>query len=182
MLPIHQWQAATAERRPVPLHGGSAGGIPSDSRYSDPPFDAADPSTDLSTIQTFLEADSPQVQCAEHGLVAAQVPWARHDAGHVYAFDDTAAWLVRHCSKCAVRDLARIAWRTVGSIAARVVADAETKSDRFKGLTQIGMANSGGRCNDGCFGGQTVEAAWLLRVSGPGCRPDPRTARAPFGA
>lgn len=94
---------------------------------------------DLGTIQTFLEADSPRVQCADHGVVAAQVPWARHGAGHTYAFDDTAAWLVTHCSKSAVRDLLRIAWRTVGSIVTRVVADAEAKTDRFTGLTRIGI-------------------------------------------
>ena len=38
---------------------------------------------DLGTIPTFLEAESPRVLCAEHGVVAAQVSWARHDAGHV---------------------------------------------------------------------------------------------------
>ena len=48
---------------------------------------------DLGTVNAFLEADSPRVRCAEHGVVAAQVPWARHGAGHTYAFDDTAAWL-----------------------------------------------------------------------------------------
>jgi transposase len=32
---------------------------------------------DLGTVKTFLEADSPRVRCAEHGVVAAQVPWAR---------------------------------------------------------------------------------------------------------
>ena len=79
---------------------------------------------DLGLIRAFLEADSPRVRCAEHGVVAAQVPWARHGAGHTYAFDDTAAWLVTHCSKSAVRDLLRIAWRTVGSIITRVVAGA----------------------------------------------------------
>jgi transposase len=94
---------------------------------------------DLGTIKTFLEADSPRVRCAVHGVVAAQVPWARHDAGHTYAFDDTAAWLVTHCSKSAVRDLLRIAWRTVGSIVTRVVADAENGTDRLKGLTRIGI-------------------------------------------
>ncbi len=86
---------------------------------------------DLGTIRAFLEADSPRVRCAEHGVVAAQVPWARHGAGHTYAFDDTAAWLVTHCSKSAVRELLRVAWRTVGSIVTRVVADAETATDRF---------------------------------------------------
>jgi transposase len=94
---------------------------------------------DLGTVQAFLEADSPRVSCAEHGVVAAQVPWARHGAGHTYAFDDTAAWLVTHCSKSAVRDLLRIAWRTVGSIVTRVVADAEAKTDRLANLRRIGI-------------------------------------------
>lgn len=94
---------------------------------------------DLGTVKAFLEADSPRVCCAEHGVVAAQVPWARHDAGHTYAFDDTAAWLVTHCSKSAVRDLLRIAWRTVGSIVTRVVADAEANTDRFANLRRIGI-------------------------------------------
>jgi transposase len=79
------------------------------------------------------------VRCVEHGVVAAQVPWARHGAGHTYAFDDTAAWLVTHCSKSAVRELLRVAWRTVGSIVTRVVSDAETKTDRFAGLRRIGI-------------------------------------------
>ena len=94
---------------------------------------------DLGLIRAFLEADSPRVRCAEHGVVAAQVPWARHGAGHTYAFDDTAAWLVTHCSKSAVRDLLRIAWRTVGSIITRVVADAEAETDRFANLRRIGI-------------------------------------------
>jgi len=94
---------------------------------------------DLGTVVAFLEADSPRVRCSEHGVVAAQVPWARHDAGHTYAFDETAAWLVTHCSKSAVRDLLRIAWRTVGSIVTRVVADAEASTDRFANLRRIGI-------------------------------------------
>lgn len=94
---------------------------------------------DLGTIRAFLEADSPRVRCTDHGVVAAQVPWARHGAGHTYAFDDTAAWLVTHCSKSAVRDLLRVAWRTVGSIVTRVVADAENTTDRFADLRRIGV-------------------------------------------
>jgi transposase len=94
---------------------------------------------DLGTIRAYLEADSPRVRCADHGVVAAQVPWARHGAGHTYAFDDTAAWLVTHCSKSAVRELLRVAWRTVGSIVARVVTDAEAGTDRFANLRRIGI-------------------------------------------
>jgi len=94
---------------------------------------------DLGSIRAFVEADSPRVRCPEHGVVTAQVPWARHGAGHTYAFDDTAAWLVTHCSKSAVRDLLRVAWRTVGSIVTRVVADAEEATDRFANLRRIGI-------------------------------------------
>jgi transposase len=64
---------------------------------------------DLGTIRAYLEADSPRVRCTEHGVVVAQVPWARHGSGHTHAFDDTAAWLATHCSKSAVRQLLRIA-------------------------------------------------------------------------
>lgn len=53
--------------------------------------------------------------------------------------DDMAAWLVTHCSKLAVRDLLRIAWRTVGLIVTRVVADAEAGTDRFADLSRIGI-------------------------------------------
>ena len=94
---------------------------------------------DLGTVQAFLEADSPRVRCPEHGVIAAQVPWARHGAGHTHAFDDTAAWLATHCSKSAVRDLLRIAWRTVGAIVTRVVDDAEKATDRFANLRRIGI-------------------------------------------
>ena len=52
-------------------------------------------------------------------MVVAAVPWARHDAGHTFAFDDTVAWLAVKTSKTAVTQLMRIAWRSVGAIVAR---------------------------------------------------------------
>jgi transposase len=94
---------------------------------------------DLGTIRAFLEADAPRVCCPEHGVVVAQVPWARHGAGHTRVFDDTAAWLAVHASKQAVRELLRVAWRTVGRIVARVGADAEQAVDRLDGLARIGI-------------------------------------------
>jgi len=71
-----------------------------------------------------LGADAPRVSCRRHGVVVAAVPWARHGAGHTYAFDDTVAWLTVRCSKTAVRELMRVGWRTVGPIITRVSADA----------------------------------------------------------
>ena len=94
---------------------------------------------DLGTIQAVLEAEAPRVKCAEHGPTVAAVPWARHSAGHTYAFDEQVAWLATQCSKTAITELMRIAWRTVGAIITRVWADVEAVHDRFATLSRIGI-------------------------------------------
>jgi len=94
---------------------------------------------DLGTVTAFLEADSPRVNCRVHGVVVAHVPWARHDAGHTLAFDQTVAWLATQTSKSAVTQLMRVAWRTVGTIIARVWADTGGLVDLFAGLSRIGI-------------------------------------------
>lgn len=94
---------------------------------------------DLGVVQAYVEAEAPRVRCVDHGVVVAQVPWARHGAGHTTAFDDQVAWLVTHCSKTAVTELMRVAWRTVGAIVGRVVADSRQAADPFDGLRRIGI-------------------------------------------
>jgi len=94
---------------------------------------------DLGTVQVLLEADAPRVNCPTHGPTVVAVPWARHHAGHTLAFDDTVAWLAVACSKTAVCQFMRIAWRTVGAIVARVWADTEKTVDRFANLRRIGI-------------------------------------------
>ena len=94
---------------------------------------------DAGTVRVFIEAEAPRVNCPDHGVTVAAVPWARHGAGHTRAFDDQVAWLATHCSKSAVVELMRIAWRTVGSIAGRVVVDARAVRDPFNGLVRIGI-------------------------------------------
>jgi len=94
---------------------------------------------DLGTIPVWLEADAPRVNCPEHGPTVRAVPWARHGAGHTRVFDEQVAWLATQCSKTAVTELMRIAWRTVGAIITRVWADVEKIHDRFAGLRRIGI-------------------------------------------
>jgi len=94
---------------------------------------------DLGTVVAELEADAPRVRCLEHGVLVARVPWARHHAGHTRFFDDQVAWLAVQASKTAVTRLMRIAWRTVGAIITRVVADIEASVDRRQGLRRIGI-------------------------------------------
>ncbi|MDX2974679.1 ISL3 family transposase [Kribbella solani] len=94
---------------------------------------------DLGAVRVVLEAGAPRVRCGVHGVVVAQVPWARHGAGHTRAFDDQVAWLAVVCSKTAVTELMRVAWRTVGAIVARVCADVDAACDRLAGLRRIGI-------------------------------------------
>ena len=94
---------------------------------------------DLGTIRAYVEAAAPRVSCSEHGVVVAAVPWARHNAGHTRQFDDTVAWLATACSKTAVTELMRIAWRTVGSIITRVCGDIDAVVDRLDGLRRVGI-------------------------------------------
>jgi transposase len=94
---------------------------------------------DLGTMVAELEADAPRISCPEHGVLVAAVPWARHHAGHTRFFDDQVAWLAVQTSKTAVTKLMRIAWRTVGAIITRVVADIDAGVDRLEGLRRIGI-------------------------------------------
>jgi transposase len=95
--------------------------------------------TDMGVLEVFVEADAPRVRCRVHGVAVAHVPWARHGAGHTRDFDETAAWLAIHTSKTAAMTLLRVAWRTVGAIIARVLADIDASVDRLDGLSRIGI-------------------------------------------
>ncbi|MFJ8478365.1 ISL3 family transposase [Kitasatospora sp. NPDC094011] len=94
---------------------------------------------DAAGLPLFLEADAPRVSCRRHGVVVAAVPWARHDAGHTYDFDQQVPWLATECSKSATAQLMRIAWRTVGAILTRYQRDADAGIDRLAGLRRIGI-------------------------------------------
>jgi transposase len=94
---------------------------------------------DLATTRCFLEADAPRVECKQHGVVVAAVPWARHDAGFTRSFEDSAAWLAVNTSKSAICLLMRIAWRTVGRVCERVAAEAKQRRDLFAGLKRLGF-------------------------------------------
>ena len=94
---------------------------------------------DAGPVQMYLEADLPRVRCRAHGVTVTAVPWARHQAGHTYRFDEQVAWLATQTSKSAICELMRVAWRTVGSIITRVWDDTSSRYDQFGGLTRIGI-------------------------------------------
>ena len=95
---------------------------------------------DLGSTRAFVEADAPRVRCPEHGVVVCAVPWARHASRFVRCFEDQVCWLAVHTSKSAVAELMRVAWRTVGGICERVLAEAERADPgRLDGLRRIGI-------------------------------------------
>ena len=97
---------------------------------------------DFAVVRVFLEAEAPRVRCAEHGVVVAYVPWARHRARATYGFEDQVAWLVTKTSLSTVAKFMRTAWRTVNGILTRVWADIKSRVDLLEGLTRIGIDGS----------------------------------------
>jgi transposase len=94
---------------------------------------------DVGTTKAYLQAAAPRVECPEHGVVVAHVPWARPGAKCTHVFEDTCAWLAAHAALSVVTILLRIAWRTVADIVTRVVADGRDTNDLLAGLRRIGI-------------------------------------------
>jgi transposase len=114
-------------------------------RRRSPGFDLGDGrrrwrALDLGMAKAFVEADAPRVRCAEHGVVVCWVPWARHVSRFTRSAEEQICWLAVHTSKTAVAELMRVAWRTVGDICERVLAEAErADGGRLDGLRRIGI-------------------------------------------
>lgn len=66
---------------------------------------------DLGTIRVYLESEMVRVRCRDHGVVAIQVPWARHGSWFTRDFEDTVGWLATATSKTTITELMRIGWR-----------------------------------------------------------------------
>ena len=85
-------------------------------------------------------ASTHRIQCPEHGVVVAQVPWAYHNSCFTIEFDQTVTWLARKLPKSEVAKYMRIEWRTVSACISRVAEDIEyDRSDRYADLEEIGI-------------------------------------------
>ena len=94
---------------------------------------------DLGTWKAYVKSPGTRVECPEHGVVTAAVPWARPCSRFTRAFENTVAWLAARVDRTAVTEYMRVAWRTVGAIIERVTADAAAGRDRLDGLRRIGI-------------------------------------------
>lgn len=97
-------------------------------------------SLDLGSTMVFLEYLLPRVECPEHGIHSAAVPWARPRSRFTCAFEDQVAWLCVHANRSVVAQLMRIDWKSVGGICERVYNRLDAAAgDRFDGLVRIGI-------------------------------------------
>lgn len=97
-------------------------------------------SLDFGSMRVFVESFSPRVECKEHGVLVAKVPWARHSSDYTYDFETAVTWLTLHSTMQDVSEFFRIKWDTVGSITRRVQESLEKeKPNRFDNLEEIGI-------------------------------------------
>jgi transposase len=94
---------------------------------------------DVGLVRAYVEAPAPRVKCAEHGVVVASTPWARHQSRFTRSFEQQVAWLAVHTDKTTVASLMRVSWRSVGRIVERVSADLASEVDRYANLRRIGI-------------------------------------------
>jgi transposase len=93
---------------------------------------------DFGRTKVFVVARVPRVQCPEHGVVVAAVPWARPGARHTLAFEELAAWCAVEMSASAASRLLRCTWRTIGGIIARAASDLDDE-ELLDGVRRIGI-------------------------------------------
>lgn len=93
---------------------------------------------DLGRFRLEIRARLRRLRCPTHGVRTEGVPFARPASGFTRDFEDLVAWLATEMNKTAVCRLVRIAWRTVGDICTRVVADS-LDPRRLDDLFEIGI-------------------------------------------
>ena len=95
---------------------------------------------DWGGIIVTIEAVTNRIQCREHGIVTAAVPWAYPGSSFTKEFDLTVAWLATYLPRSTVSEYMRIDWATVGRCISRTLNDIEPeRSRRLNGLVNIGI-------------------------------------------
>ena len=95
---------------------------------------------DFGGILVEIESSTNRINCPEHGVVTASVPWAYPGSRFTRDFDLTTAWLATYLPRSTVSAYMRIDWATVGKCISRSLNDIEPeRSRRLNGLVNIGI-------------------------------------------
>jgi transposase len=93
---------------------------------------------DLAGMRLVLRYKLRRVNCPRCGVIVELVPWAEPDSWFTRDFEEHTAYLAQTTDKTTVCNMMRVAWRTVGDIARRVV-DRFRPENPLDGLKQIGI-------------------------------------------
>ncbi len=95
---------------------------------------------DMGVRQTWLYCQLRRLKCPSHGVITESVPFARpvSESRFTRDFEHLVAWCTSKMDKTTVTKLTRIAWRTVGMICERVVAE-ELDPKRLENLFLVGV-------------------------------------------
>ena len=81
-----------------------------------------------------------RIQCPEHGVLVADVPWAYPGSGFTKDFDLTVGWLAVYLPRSTISEYMRIDWETVGRCVHRTLNVIEPeRSRRLDNLVNIGI-------------------------------------------
>ena len=97
-------------------------------------------SLDFGAILVEIEGWTHRIECPEHGVVTAYVPWAYPGSDFTKDFDLTVGWLAVYLPRSAVSEYMRIDWETVGRCVHRTLNEIEPeRSRRLDHLVNIGI-------------------------------------------
>ena len=97
-------------------------------------------SLDFGATLVEVEGWTHRIECTEHGVVTAYVPWAYPGSGFTRDFDLTVGWLAVYLPRSVVSEYMRIDWETVGRCVNRTLNDIEPeRSRRLNNLVNIGI-------------------------------------------
>ena len=95
---------------------------------------------DWGTTLVEVVYDTHRIDCPEHGVLVADVPWAYPSSGFTKDFDLTVGWLAVYLPRSVVSEYMRIDWETVGRCVHRTLNDIEPeRSRRLDNLVNIGI-------------------------------------------
>jgi transposase len=92
----------------------------------------------LAGLDVWVRYDVRRVECPRCGVRVELVPWAERESDFTVPFEEMTAYLAQRTDQTTVSGMMRVAWTTVGSIVARVIARLGP-TDRLEGLRCIGV-------------------------------------------
>lgn len=97
-------------------------------------------SLDFGAILVEIEGWTHRIECPQHGVVTAYIPWAYPGSRFTRDFDLTVAWLAVYLPRSVVSEYMRIDWETVGRCVNRTLNEIEPeRSRRLDNLVNIGI-------------------------------------------